>query len=299
MLTDALLSTPASPHWDDAVPFVSICIPVFNGEQFISEAIYSIIDQNYPNIEILVQDNASTDRTWNILKSLSEQYPQLSLQRNECNIGMAPNWNTVINRAKGDYIMLMNADDIMEQNYLKNCLKTFNERNVDVVTTNHYWLKGSEKRERRKYVAEGQYEFFCRQLLLYNPFPVVFALFKKRTLAKMLIQGNLFDEAFHYTCDYELLVRLSLSGVKLYYLEEPLATYRVHGENLSRQVMRMTRQAAMVILRHRKELRKNCRLTYKFTLIRFIFRIWRNVLRCGNVDKKLLMILLREVKYGR
>ena len=298
MSTDTSLSPPASPHWDNAVPFVSICIPVYNGEQFISEAIYSILDQNYLNMEILVQDNASTDRTWNILESLSEKYPQLSLQRNACNVGMAPNWNIVINRATGDYIMLMSADDIMEQNYLQKCLKAFDEHKVDVVTTNHYLLKGSEKRKRRKYAAEGQYEFFCRQLLLFNPFPIVFALFKKQTLTRMLMRGNLFDEAFHFTCDYELLVRLSLSGVKLYYLEEPLATYRIHGENLSRQVMRMDRQAAMVILRHREELRNNCRLTYQFTLIRFLLRVLRNVLRCGKYDKKLFIVLLREVTHG-
>jgi glycosyltransferase involved in cell wall biosynthesis len=278
-----------------APALVSVCIPVYNGERYIGDAIRSIIGQRYPNIEIIIQDNASTDTTGDIVRSFAQRHPQISVQRNAFNVGMAPNWNIAINRAQGDFILLMSADDVMEENYLSTCLGVFKDNDVDVVTTNHFWLRGSTKKRRRKYVDEGAYRDFCAKVLIHNPFPIVFALFRRATVARMKQKDNLFNEAFPYTCDYELLLRLSLSGLALYYLEQPLASYRLHDANLSRQVMRMNRQAVMAILLHSGELKRRCRPSYQITLIRFILRVVRNLIWFQKFDRRLFTILWHEV----
>ena len=97
---------------------VSVCIPVYNGSLFIEETINSVLCQDYRNLEIVVQDNASTDGTWDLLQLIAFKHSQLSIARNETNVGMAPNWNLCINRAKGDYLMLLSADDLLEKGFL-------------------------------------------------------------------------------------------------------------------------------------------------------------------------------------
>ena len=70
---------------------VSICIPVFNGEDTIEDTIKSAINQTYKNIEILVIDNKSTDRTAEIVSGIKDE--RLVFYQNDTNLGMAGNWN--------------------------------------------------------------------------------------------------------------------------------------------------------------------------------------------------------------
>jgi glycosyltransferase involved in cell wall biosynthesis len=102
-----------TPSAKTAAPLVSVCIPVYNGERYIVETIQSVISQKHTNIEIVVQDNASQDGTWDILKAMSCRDSRLSIMKNATNVGMAPNWNLVVNRARGEYIMLLSADDLI------------------------------------------------------------------------------------------------------------------------------------------------------------------------------------------
>jgi len=280
-------------------PLVSICIPVYNGAEFIAEAVESALAQGYPNLEIVIQDNASTDNTWEIVSSLASKYPQLSIERNETNIGMSPNWNRAMGRASGDYVLLMSADDYLEPGFLKKSMAALAESGADMVTTNHYNLRGGEKKVRRMRMRPGVYRYFPREILLFNPFPIVFALFKRSTIETMSADGKLFDESFPYTCDYELLIRLSFSGLRLHYLSEPLTTYRIHASNLSRQIIRMNRQAALVLFRHKRKLREYCGITYRVTMLRFMLRVLRNAVRLGRFDRRLFRILTREVFYVR
>ena len=284
---------------DRTQPLISVCIPVYNGAGYISEAIHSVLAQNYPNLEIIVQDNFSTDDTWSIVEQIAEKNPQLSIQKNARNIGMAPNWNIAVNRAQGEFVMLLSADDILAPNYLSRCLNILKNEAVDVVTTNHYYLKNKKKRSRKVFIRNGEYTKFYNEVLLFNPFPIVFALFRKQTISKMRQRNNLFNERFPLTCDYELLIRLSLKGTSLYYIQEPLASYRIHESNLSRQVPRMNRQAAQVLLYHCAELRQACGLAYRFTLVRFIMRIIRNLIWFRYFDKRMFFVLWKEFWYDR
>jgi len=283
----------------ETVPLVSICIPVYNGAEFIEQAVESALAQGYENLEVLVQDNASTDDTWEIVSSLAGKHSELNIERNATNIGMSPNWNMVMGRARGEYVLIMSADDYLEPVFLRKCMEALAESGADMVTTNHYNLRDGEKKVRRMRMRPGVYQYFPREILLFNPFPIVFALFKRRTIEMMSADGKLFDETFPYTCDYELLIRLSLSGLRLHFLSEPLTTYRLHASNLSRQILRMNRQAALVLFRHKRKLRKACGITYRMTMLRFMLRVLRNVVRLGRFDKRLFRILTREVFYVR
>lgn len=278
-------------------PLVSVCIPVFNGKKYISETISSIVAQGYPNVEILVQDNASTDGTWELLESIAKENPNLKLERNEKNVGMAPNWNLAINRAKGDYVMLLSADDLLEPGFICECLKIFDLKKVDIVTTNHYYLESGIKRKRKLKIKEGLYQNFSGKVLLLNPFSINFTLFSKHALKRFLNKGEIFTKNI-LTCDYDLWIKIALSGLSVFYVKDCLASYRIHEANLSKHIVRMNRQAAVVILLHRRVLQRECLISYKITIFRFILRMLRNYLKTYELDKRLIKVLDRELFRG-
>lgn len=97
-------------------PLVSVCIPTFNGDRFISEAISSIFSQTYSPLEIIISDDGSTDQTLEIVKRFQENTSvQLSIFSHEP-LGLAENCNFAIDRAKGKYIKFLFQDDILSPN---------------------------------------------------------------------------------------------------------------------------------------------------------------------------------------
>lgn len=94
-------------------PLVSICIPTFNGEKFIAEAMESAISQTYPNIEIVVSDDASKDNTLVIIEQFREKtIIPINIYHHQPN-GIGANWNNCIKYAKGVYIKFLFQDDIL------------------------------------------------------------------------------------------------------------------------------------------------------------------------------------------
>ncbi|MGI4750775.1 MAG: glycosyltransferase family 2 protein [Janthinobacterium lividum] len=93
--------------------FLTIGIPAFNGAFNFKDLMQSIslLGLGQHEYEILVVDNASDDNTIEVIKTLSQDIPNLRFYRNETNIGRIQNWNKVIDEAKGDYLILMNAND--------------------------------------------------------------------------------------------------------------------------------------------------------------------------------------------
>jgi len=269
---------------------VSVCIPVYNGERFVAETIQSVLAQNCTDLEIIVQDNASTDGTWQLLSELATSYPQLSIARNEQNVGMAPNWNLAVNRSCGKYVMLLSADDLLEPGFLNACLAVYARESVDVVTANHFWLRDGVKKCRKMKMPAGIYRDFSSLILLKNPFSINFTLFKRETVERLRVRGNLFAVKY-YSCDYDLWLRLALAGLRVYYVDEPLGVYRVHLENLSRQIMRMHRHAALIVLRHRRALEQSARFAYRLTLVRFIYRIFSCLVKLKKFDRRQLTSL--------
>ncbi len=93
-------------------PLVSVCIASYNYGRFIRDAIESALNQTYPEIEVVVSDNNSTDETHAILASYRND-PRVRVFINPENVGMVPNHNLSLQRAQGDYIVSLSADDIL------------------------------------------------------------------------------------------------------------------------------------------------------------------------------------------
>lgn len=117
---------------------VSICIPTFNGAQFIAEAMDSAINQTYPNLEIIVSDDKSKDDTLKIIEAYRDitNIP-IHIYHHKPN-GIGANWNNCIQKAKGEYIKFLFQDDILKPN----CI----EKMVDVLENDQEIMLVGSKR---------------------------------------------------------------------------------------------------------------------------------------------------------
>lgn len=91
-------------------PKVSVIMPVYNGEEYVSQAIESILNQTFADFEFIIIDDGSTDHSLDIIKTYMD--PRIVLVSNESNLTLIPTLNKGLNLARGEYIACMHADDI-------------------------------------------------------------------------------------------------------------------------------------------------------------------------------------------
>lgn len=116
-------------------PKVSVLIPAYNYGRFLNEAIESVLKQTYPDFEIIIVDNNSTDNTDEVVKPyLSDA--RIQYHKNPVNIGMVPNFNKCMDLAKGDYIKFLLADDLFHPELLSKFVAILDQYpNVTIVTS--------------------------------------------------------------------------------------------------------------------------------------------------------------------
>src|ERR1700743_1857825 len=93
---------------------VSIALCTYNGAAYIEEQLDTLVNQSYPNCEIIVVDDCSKDNTVKILSEYADKYPQVRIHINEKNLGYTRNFEKAIRLCKGEYIALCDQDDIWD-----------------------------------------------------------------------------------------------------------------------------------------------------------------------------------------
>lgn len=100
-------------------PRISLGMPVYNGEAFLEEALRSLLAQTFEDFELIISDNASTDRTRSICLDYAARDGRIRFHRNEVNLGFCRNQNYVIEAAMGEYFLLTHHDDVRAPRYLE------------------------------------------------------------------------------------------------------------------------------------------------------------------------------------
>jgi len=111
----------------DPTPKVSIGVPVYNGENYLEAAIDSLLKQSFRDFEIVIADNASTDRTEEICRSLQSRDGRVRYFRNPTNLGAAANYRKVFHLSRGQYFKWMAHDDLCSPNYLEECVRVLED----------------------------------------------------------------------------------------------------------------------------------------------------------------------------
>lgn len=212
-------------------PLVTVFIPIYNSESYIAESLKSIIHQSYKNIEILLVDDGSTDRSVEIINQFKDD--RIRLIQNEENMGIPYTRNVGLKEAKGDYIAIMDSDDIADPARIEKQID-FLEENHDIDAVGSYYIQFGGRRKKKvksKFITPDELR---TMLLFYNPIANPSVTMRKKTLDKHNLTYNL---NYFVAQDYELWTRLIRVG-KVCIIPEYLLYYRFGHENISKKSTR-------------------------------------------------------------
>lgn len=121
----------------NAVPRLSIGLPVYNGENYLAQSLDALLGQSYEDFELIISDNASTDGTADICRRYGKQDSRIRYIRQSRNIGLSPNHNFVFQRSRGDLFKWAAADDLYARDLLEHCVDALDEYQEVVLA--HSW----------------------------------------------------------------------------------------------------------------------------------------------------------------
>lgn len=210
---------------------VSVCIPAYNNEEYIENTINSILNQTYKNIELVVVDDNSTDRTWEIINSIRDD--RLKVYHNEQNLGMSGNWNRCLELTTGDFVKLICADDIMDQNALELEANAMRENPSAVLVesdTRLLNLKGEVHGQFKRYKQAGLVngKKVAKTALIWNNFFGAPVNNLMRRSAMEQVGG--FDTNFTYILDFDMWVSIALLG-DVFIIHQPLNSFCIRNDS--------------------------------------------------------------------
>lgn len=212
-------------------PRVSIGMPVYNGENFIEHALKSLLAQTFTDFELIISDNASTDRTEAICRAYAAQDQRIRYYRNAENIGGAANFNRVFELATGEYFRWASHDDVCAPTYLEKCVEVLDREPHTVLCypqairiDDHNNSKGvyTKNLNLRSLIPHQRFHQFLETYGWYHA-TQIYGLMRRDMLAKTGLLGN-FPHA-----DRVLLSEISLHG-EFAEVPEFLFERRVHAK---------------------------------------------------------------------
>lgn len=230
-------------------PLVSICIPTYNGSQFIAEAMDSALLQTYPNLEIVISDDDSADNTLEIVESYRAKTPMPIHIHHHLHNGIGANWNYTIDMANGEYIKFLFQDDVLMPKCISEMVKLIEtDKSLAIVASKRDFIVESsflnketarwiENMKDLQYTLNLDYSdgiaYLDKQLFSSDEF-FVSPLNKVGEPTTILFRKNLinrigyFREDLKQVLDYEFCYRV-LNNYRIAIIEEPLVKFRLHN----------------------------------------------------------------------
>lgn len=210
-------------------PLVSICIPNRNMARYLPSSIGSAISQTYSNIEIIIVDNCSTDDSQEVVNGLASSEPRCTVYTNSINIGIPGNWNRCVELAKGHYVVLLSADDMLEPDFVERCMNYHGRfPNLGYVCTEWSTMdeQGNKTPREPFYGKSGvipAYEEARLNIIGSHTVPSAMLIHKGR-----LLEVGGYNDRYHWTIDLDLKLKLNLR-YDTGYIRDLLCNYREHS----------------------------------------------------------------------
>ena len=205
-------------------PKVSIIMNCYNGQEYLSQALDSVLGQTYDNWEIIFWDNKSIDNSKKIFFSFKDERLKYYLSDVFDNLYTAR--NKAVNLASGDFVTFLDVDDWWDINKIEIQVNEFlRNPHVDICYTNYYNVGSGRKKLMYPSVLPEGYIF--RKLLKDNFIGVSTLMIRKSVFGETLFNGN-----YHIIGDYDFTLKTSINCF-FKYVSKPLLFYRWHGNNES------------------------------------------------------------------
>lgn len=219
-----------------SVPLVSVIIPTYNRPHYLKQAIASVVQQTYTNLEIIVSDDCSPEHPQSVIDAFQDT--RIRLRRNPTNVGIGLNATSAFKEAQGKYVASLNDDDMWQPDFLEKLVPPLEADPDLALAFCDYFIINSEgaiddpateqqsRREKRHQLQPGTHQpFWELGLIDRSVFAASAALIRREAVAweRLHEAGVLWDYYISY-----LACR---SGMGAYYCPERLACYRIHAQS--------------------------------------------------------------------
>jgi glycosyltransferase involved in cell wall biosynthesis len=213
----------------EANPLISVIMPTYNCGKYIRQAIESVISQTYPNIELIIVDDGSTDNTLAIITlaiAKVKASPEADkIQFNvfpQTNKGAAAARNRAIAEAKGEYIAFLDADDYLNKDWLAVAMQAIQHFNADVVSSNFYFVDEDGQNPYPNPCGEDMPVWLNYYEMMHSIRPSIFKVAKAAYL-----KACPHDESLKFAEDYDVWLRILRMGARWMFIKHPYAYYRL------------------------------------------------------------------------
>jgi glycosyltransferase involved in cell wall biosynthesis len=216
-------------------PLISFVVASYNYQQYIGTALRSILDQTVGDFEIVVVDDGSTDSSRDVVRAFAD--PRIALHVNDRNMGQIRTYNKGVSLACGEYLCYLDADDWIEPRKSEAQLGYFRQNpRVDIVGTYVRFFDTEGKR----HAWADEYEAFFNQPRDFNTVEEWIGECKIHACSVMLPRAvharvGERDTTMAVASDFELWTRAHALGCRFGMVQEPLLSYRLHEDSVSRR----------------------------------------------------------------
>ncbi len=222
-----------------SMPKVTVSIPTYNRANYLRYSVNSVLNQTYPDFELIICDDGSTDNTSEVVSQWQDS--RIRYIRHPKNIGRSKNMRSGFEAATGDYFIKFDDDDAITPEFLAKTVAILdNEPTVDFVCTNHWIINQNGDRMEsatlenaakwgKDKLKQGTVPDLILQTFQYQSLQVGSTLFRRACLTEVDYMRPEADGCE----DYDLLVRLAIANKSAYFLPEYLMEYRFHGGQTS------------------------------------------------------------------
>ncbi len=208
----------------DNSPLVSVLMPVYNASLYLSEAIKSILEQDYKNFEFIIINDGSTDDSESIILNYKDS--RIKYIKNEQNLKLIATLNIGLSIAQGKYIARMDADDISLSNRFRKQVSFLEQNNDYGIVGSNAKIISRENKVISYPLTDNEIKY---SLIFFNPFIHSSVIIRKSILDENKLH---YDETKLHVEDYDLWVKI-MSYSKGYNIEESLVLYRIHENQVS------------------------------------------------------------------
>ena len=223
---------------------VSVIIPVYNVEKYLEHCLNSIVEQSYDNLEIIIINDGSTDKSGEICEKFASEDLRIKLIH-QINGGVSVARNTGIDHATGDYVTFVDSDDWLESNMYEGMAAQIDKRpELDMIMCDTILISDECQKKSSEFIRGGYYSKneiisdLYPTLLVTEDFakiPLVSAcssLFRRSVLVK---NGIRFDPSLKYSEDYLFMAQMMINVNSYFYLKGDFNyNYRQHPESRSK-----------------------------------------------------------------
>ena len=212
---------------------VSVVIPCYNVEEYVGKAIESVFNQTFKDYEIIVVDDASTDKSSEIVEQMNARY-DVRYVRNEENLGIGGARTRGVKEAKGEYLCFLSADDLFTPNYLENMMMHADKKSF---LFSDYFIVNESGATMSQFNAPRfeNYNDFVLHCVLQAKTGRMFVCYNLFGPTKLFRKNN-FDENLRYGEDLDHLLRcLLVKKVRFKHIPLPLFKYRISPKMVTQQ----------------------------------------------------------------